>query len=1311
MTLACSGGEITAPVTQTSSQNVPATIAITPPTPSDIAIGSSILLQIVVKNVAGADITSLPITWSSTDIAVATVSVSGLVTAMSAGTVIISATVGGRSASIPISVRAAGPAPITRVTVAVLATLSRGDSVSASAVAYDGGGSIVTGRAVTWSSRNAAIATVSSSGKVTAVSAGTTIIDALVDGVTGSATVTIVGPQISVAIVTVTMPDSDAVLAGQTVQASATVYDNFGQVMTNNVIAWSSSNNGIATVSVGGVITSVGSGTAIITASTGGKSGSAPFVVAIPSIAPVASVTISAPRTSIWVSQTLTLVPTLRDAAGVALANRPITWASPCPSVATVSAAGNVTAIALGSCVITATSGVVVGTFTLTVVATPIASLRIFTTATNIPVGVTSQLSATLLDSLGVSVVRPATWLSNNPAVVTVSATGLVTGVAAGTATITASSAGFNASVSMTVAAPLVPPVASVTVTAASTVLQPNQGTQATAVTKDSVNNVLTNRIINWSSSNNTVAFITPQGFINPQAAGTTTITAVSEGKTGSVTITVPAVATINVTSPQSTLQPTQTTQAAAVLLDASAAAAINRTIVWTSANTNVATVSSTGLVTAVAGGTAAITATSEGVTGTKTIVVPPVATVTLAAPITSLIPQQTSQVVATLRDASSAPTTNRSTIWTSTAPSVAMVSSNGLVTGLAIGTAVITATAEGKSGTVTITVIQPTVASIQINATHTQLLLSQTSQLSTIIMDNAGRATTTVTPTWTSSDPVKATISTTGVITAVGGGTSAVVTFTASVGNVSAAKNMTIIGHAVETVAALPQVFLNTAMVAAPAAGGKIISVAAGGSFQGALGSALPGDVIELANGATFTGNFILPNKNTTSSAWIVIRPASPSGLPAEGSRMTPAIAAAARLPILLSANNQGAINTALGAHHYRIVGLEISVTATNTGNTGLVRFGDGGGGGQTSLAMVAHDLILDRSYVHGSSTQNVRRAIGLNSASSSIIDSYISEIHELGGDAQAIAGWNGPGPYKIVNNYLEGSSENIQWGGSDPEITNLVPSDIEIRRNHFFKPTSWKGRWLVKNLYESKTSKRSLIEGNIFENNWQDGQNGSAIALKSTNQSGGCNWCGTQDVTFRYNLIRNTGAGFNLSASPDQFPAVPMQRVSITDNLITNIDVAPTFNGVGIGFMINQNPADLTLAHNTLIAPTYNAIAFGGPLSTPPVRLAFRDNIIGGGLYGVKGPGITAGNSTIHIFMPEGYFFSNALPTVPSNGYPTTSFYPTSVNAVGFVNPAGFDFRLASSSTLRSKGSDGRDVGADVDAVNAAIAGVIVP
>lgn len=73
-------------------------------------------------------------------------------------------------------------------------------------------------------------------------------------------------------------------------------------------------------------------------------------------------------------------------------------------------------------------------------------------------------------------------------------------------------------------------------------------------------------------------------------------------------------------------------------------------------------------------------------------------------------------------------------------------------------------------------------------------------------------------------------------------------------------------------------------------------------------------------------------------------------------------------------------------------------------------------------------------------------------------MVDSHLSEAHVVGFDAQAICGVNGPGPFKIVNNYLEGSGENIMFGGADPAIRDLVPSDIEFRGNHCFKPLSRK-------------------------------------------------------------------------------------------------------------------------------------------------------------------------------------------------------------------------------------------------------------
>ncbi len=1308
--LACSGGDLTAPISQGngSNQDVPASIVITPPSSPDLVVGTSLALPIAVKNASGQAISGVSVTWSSSDPSVASVNQAGVVTAVGLGTAIITGTAGGRSASVTINVRALTAGGAARVTVSLLGTLVLGDSATATATAFDAANNVLTGHPVTWRTRDASIARVSATGVVNSVSVGTTVIEAEVDGVTGPATIVVSTPAIVVSVIRVTMTDSAAVSAGRTVQATASVIDNYGTVMPNQAVTWSSSNPAVATVSSTGLITSVSNGTALITATAAGKSGFALFLVAIPSSAPVAQVLLTAPRTTLYPTLQTTAAATLKDAAGNTLSGRVIVWNSPCPAVATVGSAGIITAVGVGSCVISATSEGIVGSVTMQVVVAPLASLTVATTATNIPVGVTTQLNAVLLDSARNTVVRPTTWASATPTVATVSASGLVTGVAAGSSVITASSAGFNASVTISVASPLIPPVATVTVTAPSTVLQPNQGVQATAVTKDAASNVLTGRVINWSSSNQAVASITPLGFISPQGPGTTTITAVSEGKTGSITVSVPPVATVSVAAPLTTMQPTQTTQATATLLDASAAPALGRTIVWASTNPAVATVSATGVVTAIAGGSTTITATSEGITGSKAITVPPVATVTVAGTNLSPIPQQTSQLTATLLDASASPALNRTVAWNSSSPAIAMVSSTGLVTGLAVGTAVISATSETKIGSVTITVVQPTVASITINGNNTSLLLAQTSALTTIILDANNRPTTTITPTWTSSDPTKATISATGVVTAVGGGTGANVTFTARVGNVSATKSITIIGHGQETLALLPQTFMNTAMVAAPAAGGRVISVAAGGNFQNALNSAQPGDVIELANGASFTGNFTLPNKNTTSQQWITVRPASMVGVPAEGSRMTASQAAAANLPKVISSSNQGAIATDFGAHHWRLIGLEVTVPAA-IANTGLIRLGTGY---ETTLAQMPHDIVLDRMYVHGTPTGIVRRAIVLNGASEAVVDSYVSECHDNGPDSQAIAGWNGPGPFKIVNNYLEAASENINWGGADPTIAGLIPSDIEIRRNHMTKQLAWAGRGFnVKNLFEIKNAQRVLIEGNIFENNWQDGQGGSAIVLKSVNQGGACPWCVAKDITFRYNLLKNTGSGFALTGHDVGAQSI-MTRVTITDNVMSGIDVGPTYNGDGRAFLINNDPIDLVIAHNTVFDPTNTAITFGGPTTEPPTRLIFRDNMVGGGQYGVKGPGIGT-SAALQAFMPAGGYWGNVMTASGSNatGFPTGNYFSATLSGIGFVSPSSLDYHLTSGSTFKNKGTDMLSAGADIDAVNAAIAGVIVP
>src|SRR5688572_24095960 len=198
-----------------------------------------------------------------------------------------------------------------------------------------------------------------------------------------------------------------------------------------------------------------------------------------------------------------------------------------------------------------------------------------------------------------------------------------------------------------------------------------------------------------------------------------------------------------------------------------------------------------------------------------------------------------------------------------------------------------------------------------------------------------------------------------------------------------------------------------------------RIVRLAAGANLQAALDSAAPGDIIELPPGATYVGNFVLPAKS--GSSYITLRTAPTDGLPNANERVGPEHSG--RLAKLQSANGQSALRTAPGAHHWRLLLLEFGPNQAGTGD--ILLLGDGSSA-QSRLDRVPTDLLVDRCYIHGDPARGQKRGIALNSASTTITGSYIADIKSSGQDAQAIAGWNGPGPYLIENNYPEASGEN---------------------------------------------------------------------------------------------------------------------------------------------------------------------------------------------------------------------------------------------------------------------------------------------
>jgi hypothetical protein len=323
-------------------------------------------------------------------------------------------------------------------------------------------------------------------------------------------------------------------------------------------------------------------------------------------------------------------------------------------------------------------------------------------------------------------------------------------------------------------------------------------------------------------------------------------------------------------------------------------------------------------------------------------------------------------------------------------------------------------------------------------------------------------------------------------------------------------------------------------------------------------------------------------------------------------------------------------------------------------------------------------------------------------------VIDSWFADCHSNDGDSQAVLSYNSPGPLKIQNNYLEAGHEVVMFGGSDPYIVGLSPSDIEVRGNHITRPTSWKGLWQVKNLLETKNARRVLIEGNVFENNWTDAQVGFAILSKSENQDGRATWSTSSDVTVRNNRIRNTGSVFNFSGlGSNAAKVVPATRFLITNNVVERVNVAP-YTGEGIAFQLLNGVSDVIITHNTV----FNQLAIQSTVSfdgLPIPRLVFHSNLFFNGVYGVHGTGSGTGAAALVQYAPDAVFQRNAIVGAQCAIYPVGTVCPLNVQSAGFVDALHGDYRAAPG-PLKNRGVDGTDIGADMDQVEAATRGAVV-
>src|SRR5688572_28053852 len=486
---------------------------------------------------------------------------------------------------------------------------------------------------------------------------------------------------------------------------------------------------------------------------------------------------------------------------------------------------------------------------------------------------------------------------------------------------------------------------------------------------------------------------------------------------------------------------------------------------------------------------------------------------------------------------------------------------------------------------------------------------------------------------------------------------------------------------------------------VSEPAATGRTIHVAAGDSLQSALDEAKPGDRITLEAGATYKGPFRLPKKD--GDAWIVITSNRLRELPA-GKRVNPS--QARHMPKLLASSS--VIVADKGAHHYRIAGVEVA-PADGEFIHNLIELGSEDAG----LDDGPHHIVFDRSYVHGDPRKGGRRGFAMNGRNIAVVHSYVSDFKEVGADSQAIAGWNGPGPFKIENNYLEAAGENVMFGGADPAVKGLVPADIEILRNHFSKPLRWKidhpsyegTPWAVKNLFELKNARRVLVDGNLLEYNWPHAQNGFAILFTVRNQDGGAPWSVVDDVTFSNNVVRHVAGGVNILGRDDNHPSQQTRRIAIRNNVF--LDVGGSW-GNGRLFQLLESTHGVAIVNNTGFQT--GSLLFGGD-HPPHTGFVFEGNVVPHNEYGITASGTGPGSQTLDKFFPGAVFRGNVLVGGNPRNYPVNNSFPATLESIGAVPPQRGSKLALPQLTLPGStgrgGTEGRPPGADIAAVQKAL------
>jgi hypothetical protein len=430
-------------------------------------------------------------------------------------------------------------------------------------------------------------------------------------------------------------------------------------------------------------------------------------------------------------------------------------------------------------------------------------------------------------------------------------------------------------------------------------------------------------------------------------------------------------------------------------------------------------------------------------------------------------------------------------------------------------------------------------------------------------------------------------------------------------------------------------------------------VTVPAGDSIQAVLDREPAGRQIHLVRGGIYPGNLTIRKP-------VTLRTAGMDHIGTE--RVTHSIGE--ELAKLVPTNGSPLIDIVPGVVDVRLSRLNCDPANLND----VINIGHADAT-QTRLEQQPRRIVLDQIYMQAGAVNGPKRGVGLHGQDVSVWRSHIAGMKRAGQDTQAIAGWNGEGSFGIADCYLEAAGETVMFGGADPTIPGLIPSDINIIGCTLSKDLGWRGTNVtVKNLFELKAARRVTLQNCELSNCWHAGQGGYAFMFTVQTQDGRYPNVIVEDVTVEDCTVRNVGAGINILGYAQINQSLQSRGFTFRNNWF---QIEQALGAQSWFLFLSREPRELTFERNTIESSSTNALI--KQEGAPVQAFRFTGNLVQRcGTYGFTGNvNGTAQHRGVGLatYLPGADITGNAFA-----GFPSASALPGNLHSTGFTILDGY-------------------------------------